>query len=223
MEEFEVMVSTIKRENKKWFLFLMVSLIFAYLTKGITLVFVLVSLFMVYLNNKKLMLIRKEYHEQDKILDVLKGLPSGYSVLNQVLIYDDNESKRIERVLIGPTGIFVIKTLAVKGEVVGTFEDEVWLVRDKESYISNPIKEVEVQVRQLATYLKGKGVQSWVQGLVYFSSEDTELNVQDNQTPVFLNNEDENRILRLYIESYVKEIISDGRKRQITELLSNVK
>jgi hypothetical protein len=77
--------------------------------------------------------------ENDRILTHMRRqLNTDYSI---AVDYPLNESNRIDYLLVGPPGLYVVKRMKIKGRLEGDVDSEKWLVEDggKKREISNPL------------------------------------------------------------------------------------
>lgn len=93
---------------------------------------------------------------------------------------------------------------------------------NKAKSIFNPIKQVGTQVYRVSELLKKSNINIWVQGAVFFTNYQCEVELQSNKIPVFsIREEGENEILK-YISSYENNNskISIKTKEEIISILS---
>ena len=86
----------------------------------------------------------------------------------------------------------------------------------------NPIKQVSTHTYRLANFLKNRGVQVWVQGIVYFSNFDAELRISNisEKTPVFSRAENGENNMRNYKTEYpAKKKLSREDVAKIVKIL----
>ncbi|MCM3473579.1 hypothetical protein, partial [Brevibacillus borstelensis] len=70
-------------------------------------------------------------------------------------------------------------------------------------------------------HLKKHSLDTWVQGIVYFSNPDAEVNVNSEKIPVFSFEDGPNQIVR-YVMDHEGETLSAEKARRIVNLLSNL-
>ncbi len=116
--------------------------------------------------------------------DVLKGLPEGYTVVRNAVIEHQGRRSELDLIVVGKTGVFVVETKNMKGHIYGDCSDNMWR---KEKHRGNnvykdefysPVKQVSTHVYRLAGYLRERGVRVFVEGAVYFASEEAELHLK---------------------------------------------
>ena len=112
----------------------------------------------------------------------------------------------------GENGVFVIETKNHNGTIVGNTADERWTQHkvgqkggqySKDMY--SPVKQVGTHVFRLSKFLKQNGINVWVQGIVYFSTYQAVVEVNENLNnapPVFAASEDGVREMVHYISDY---------------------
>lgn len=143
---------------------------------------------------------------EEKARKTIESLPDDYIGFSNLNVTYEGKKSELDMVVVGKTGVFIIETKNYTGEIYGD-ADAHDLNREKESrsgeiYTSkfyNPIKQVGTHTYRLANYLRAKGIDVWVQGVVYFSNPDVELNIKHiSKIPVF----DSASELQGYITNY---------------------
>lgn len=166
---------------------------------------------------------------ENKAKSILKRLSSDYYVLNDLSIEIEGKTSQIDNIVVGSNGIFVIETKNINGHIVGDAnsnnitQHKVGRKGGKYSKtIYNPIKQVGTQVYRVSELLKKSNINIWVQGAVFFTNYQCEVELQSNKIPVFsIREEGENEILK-YISSYENNNskISIETKEEIISILS---
>ncbi|USG65111.1 NERD domain-containing protein [Brevibacillus ruminantium] len=159
---------------------------------------------------------------------LLGSLPESYAVLSDITIEVEGKRSQIDHIVVGPTGVYVIETKNLNGSIVGSESDH-QLVQHKigrrggeySKSFYNPVKQVGTHVYRLATYLKKYSLDTWVQGIVYFSNPDAEVNVNSEKIPVFCFEEGPNQIIR-YVMDQEAETLSVEKTKRIVDLLSKL-
>lgn len=148
---------------------------------------------------------------ETKTTQIIQKFPDTYSVITNAVINHDGRTSEIDAILIGPRGIFIIETKHHNGEIVGNSHDEKFTqykIGQGGTPYSNqfysPIKQVSTQVYRLSSYLKEKGINDWVQGIVYFSNPAATVEVEFdyNEIPVFSKSNDGEKELMAYVDNY---------------------
>lgn len=136
---------------------------------------------------------------------ILRLLPGDYHIFPGLRVTDEKGSNEMDLVVLGPTGIFVVEAKNYKGKLTGDWSDHtlykkrvkitrralLWRIRrevgkPEETY--SPLKQVGKQVYRLSRYLKEQGVDSWIQGCVWFVNPSLEIavtNRENRSLPVF--------------------------------------
>lgn len=115
---------------------------------------------------------------EDVTLDILRGLPDSYTILNQIAL-PNKESRtgktECDVIVVGPNGIFVIEVKNNNSKILGSETSRDWTVnkvgRGGTPYtktIRNPIRQVKNQIWVLRSFLKG--YKFWIEGIVYLSN-----------------------------------------------------
>lgn len=145
---------------------------------------------------------------EDLTLGLLATLPNSYTILNQIELPNPEAKKgftELDFIVIGPNGIFVIEVKNNNGRIVGSEDEKEWTVykvgRKGTPYTSslrNPIKQLKGQIWILSRWLKERGHKAWIDGVVYFSNPDSDIEFLGTPSfPIFHNSG-----LTNYIQSY---------------------
>lgn len=166
---------------------------------------------------------------ENKAKSIFEKLSDDYYVLNDLSIEIGGKTSQIDNIVVGSNGIFVIETKNINGHIVGDVNSnsvtQHKIGRKGGEYsrtMYNPIKQVGTHVYRVSELLKKNNINIWVQGTVFFTNNQCEVELQSNRTPVFSIREDgENEILK-YISSYENNnsTISIKTKEEIVSILS---
>lgn len=135
----------------------------------------------------------------------LAELGSGYSLFNRLRVPCRGVERKLDGVVVGPNGIFVIKIKHCQGKITGSETDPCWRqhksVNGRElstaDEFPSPIIEVKYGVLALRKYLASRGIRIWVQGIVVMADPRGAFSVHAVATPVLKIGE-----LAGYIRSY---------------------
>lgn len=163
---------------------------------------------------------------EDSTLDVLAALPDSYVILNQIELPNPESKKgftELDFIVIGSNGVFVIEVKNNNSRVVGTEEEKEWTIykigRKGTPYTSsmrNPIKQVKGQIWILSKYLKERGHKAWIDGVVYFSNPNIDVEfLGAPSVPIFHNGG-----LTNYIQSYRPKFPVKNADKIVHSLLS---
>ena len=119
------------------------------------------------------------------------SLPEGYHVFTNVTISYDNYSQETDLIIVGMKGVYIIEVKNHNGKIVGDAEAAEWMQhkigRGGGRYskkIHNPVKQVKGQVYKLSKFLKGQGINVWVEGAILFTNEKVSVNVSNSSIPI---------------------------------------
>lgn len=158
-------------------------------------------------------------------LDILKqGLPDTYYIINNAEIYYDDRHNELDLIVIGPSGIYIVETKKWFGTISGSYSDR-YLIQvnkdgTKEHY--NPVKQVATHVDILQRFLKAKGVQNWIQGVVFFVHPKSTLqitNIPHNGIPLFSLPADGKDQLLTYLKRTVPRTLSQSEIEKIANII----
>jgi len=154
---------------------------------------------------------------EDIAVEILKELPDGYTIYNQVDI--PNEKSRTgfneaDLIVVGPNSIFVVEVKHNNGNIVGTYGDREWTVNkvgrggtEYSNSMRNPIFQVKNVVRLLLEDMKKKKSRAWIQGIVLFSNDSAEISISGTSNiPVLRNDEFVEYILSYLSKSSISSL-----------------
>ncbi|HBA87179.1 MAG TPA: hypothetical protein DCZ75_04080, partial [Geobacter sp.] len=125
---------------------------------------------------------------EDATLKVLSTLPDSYFILNQLMIPSAGGRSgfsEMDFVVVGPNGLFVIEVKNNNSRIAGSEEDREWVIHKVgrrgtpySSHMKNPIKQVKGQIWALTNFLKERRHKAWIDGIVYFSHPQCQVEVR---------------------------------------------
>lgn len=125
---------------------------------------------------------------EDRASKELKKLEKPYKVYSNVKIKLDGDPAEFDFVVVGPNGIFIIENKNYNGTIEGHTDDEKWTQKKSgkgsspyTTTIYNPISQMKRQKYILINYLKGKGIEAFVTGFIYFSNYYVNLRISGNR------------------------------------------
>ena len=166
------------------------------------------------LHSQKIDKLKAGVDGEDATVDFLTSLPDDYSIVSNAIVRLEGRQGELDNIVIGPNGVFVIETKNRNGEISGSYNDknltQYKIGRGGTPYTNefyNPIKQVATHVYLLSNLLKQSGINTWVQGIVYFSNPDAEVNVEFeyNKTPVFSYSDNGESEMYTYITEHKAE------------------
>lgn len=136
---------------------------------------------------------------------VLATLPEGYTVFQNVIVTYDNKKCEIDNIVVGRSGVFIVEVKNHNSYIEGDLKDIYWtqhkVGRGGTHYTDemyNPVKQVGTQIYCLANYLRQNGVNTYIEGIVYFANKSCLLSLTGNSdVSVFSSSDnDEERLCR---------------------------
>lgn len=135
--------------------------------------------------------------------EVLSTLPDGYTVFQDVIVTYDNKKSEIDNIIVGRSGVFIVEIKNHNSHIEGDVKDIYWTQRKvgrggtpytDEMY--NPVKQVGTQIYCLANYLRQNGVNTYVEGMVYFANKTCSVSLTGNSdiSVYSSSNSDEDRL-----------------------------
>jgi hypothetical protein len=181
------------------------SIVSIFMITPFSIIGVVISIFLIKIITNKINIIKFGLQGEKEVLQTLKKLPKGYTVLSDVSIVDKNKSSQIDFVVIGINGIFIIESKHVKGTIKGNVNDK-YLSKvkvtggGKNTYIKqmyNPILQILGHKKGITKLLKKHNYSYAVSPMVYFSN-DAKVNLKSSKVKIFIK---ENELLK-YIKNY---------------------
>lgn len=163
---------------------------------------------------------------EERTQELIMRLPDTYTAISDISVEYENKTSQLDHVIVGPTGVFVVETKNLNGEIVGNaFDHELQqnkIGRNGGEYsrnFYNPIKQVGTHVYRLSGILKDHNIKTWVQGIVYFSNPDAEVHVDGDKIPVFSYSNGGSKDLINYILDYDKTPLTQEDQANIIDIL----
>lgn len=148
--------------------------------------------------------------------DVLSTLPDSYIVFQNVIVSYNGKESEIDNIVVGKSGVFIIEVKNHNGYIVGDLEDTYWIQhkvgRGGTPYtneIYNPVRQVRKHIYCLANYLRSKGTNTYIEGMVYFVNDACRLRLAGNSN-VFVFSSYEQAA-----EHICSKILSGNNKRDL--------
>lgn len=118
---------------------------------------------------------------------VLSMLPDDYTVFQNVIVSYGNKKSEIDNIVVGKSGVFIIEVKNHNGHIVGNLGDICWTQHKVgcggmpyTNEIYNPVKQVGTHIYRLSNYLRHEGVNTYIQGMVYFVNKNCQLSLTGN-------------------------------------------
>lgn len=109
---------------------------------------------------------------------ILSALPDGYTIFQDVIVTYGNKKSEIDNIIVGRSGVFIVEVKNHNGHIEGDLKDKYWtqhkVGRGGTPYADemyNPVKQVGTQIYCLANYLRQNGVNTYIEGMVYFANK----------------------------------------------------
>lgn len=164
---------------------------------------------------------------EKEVLKLLSSLPKRYKVVSDLHIQGKHTSSQIDYVIVGSNGVFVVETKNIKGHIKGRIGDrnltQIKTGKGGREYrrdMYNPVFQVKGHALGLTKLLRKNNRHSIVQGVVYFSNEESQVDMTSGDITVLVKNRDD---LLKYIKQYKKEGIklTPNEQSKIVELLKD--
>ncbi len=170
-------------------------------------------------------IVRSGLKGEKEVLKLLSELPRRYKVISDLHIQGKNTSSQIDYVVVGANGVFIVEAKNIKGHIQGRTTDkyltQVKIGKGGREYkrdMYNPVYQVKGHVIGVSKVLRKHNWQHVIQGVVYFSNEESQVDMKSGEIAVLVRNRDD--LLR-YIKQYKKDGVKLAPHEQdkIVELL----
>lgn len=118
---------------------------------------------------------------------VLSTLPDSYTVFQNVIVTYDNKKSEIDNIVVGRSGVFIVEVKNHNSHIEGDLKDIYWtqhkVGRGGTPYTDemySPVRQVGTQIYCLANYLRQNGVNTYIEGMVYFVNKACLLSLTGN-------------------------------------------
>jgi hypothetical protein len=167
---------------------------------------------------------------EEETAQLLRRLPSNYTVISDLSITVNNHSSQIDHVCVGPTGVFVIESKHVRGIIHGDPQDQSWsqdkvrngqVIEQKTLY--NPLKQVATHVHRVTQMLQRDRLRHPVQGIVYFSNPGAKVQITHHDIPIFSVAKDgEHRLLEYIRQHGTNRLTGEDQKKIVNRLKRHI-
>ncbi len=173
---------------------------FGLILTALSVVVFLICIIIIISKQNELAIKRQGVLGEDNAADILcRRLSDDYTVFQNCVITLDGKSSEIDFIVVGENGIFVIEAKNRNGTIEGNYKKDRWL-QHKVGYkggsysaeFYSPVKQVSTHIFRLAGFLRQNGIRSHIDGAVFFSNADTELEISGTMgnIPVFCREKD---------------------------------
>ncbi|WP_051623499.1 nuclease-related domain-containing protein [Clostridium hydrogeniformans] len=183
----------------------------------------------IYLSKKKNIL--KQCIEGEKnFLKLAERLPKNYKVIHNLNLNYDGKKSKVDVVVVGDSGVFVIDIKNVTGTIKGNVYDEdlIQIKKTKEgdefeNKMFNPLPEVNSNSEKICAFLKENHIYINVQSMVVFVDDNVNLDLNGTcPTAYFEINDSKENLFINYITNYNTDVhLSKYDKKNIVSLLCN--
>lgn len=154
-----------------------------------------------------------------------KYLPDNYTVIQNLEIFYNDGTSEIDNIVVGNTGVYIIKVKNIKGELIGNYNEKNWIQYKTDQYgiehtkeLYNPVKQVGTHIYRLKNYLKDNKMVLHINGAVYCVNPETVLSIDEEQNKIPIFTYDSTQEMINYIMNG-KEKLSEKTIEKIIELL----
>ncbi len=190
---------------------------FGLILTALSVVVFLICIIIIISKQNELAIKRQGVLGEDNAADILcRRLNDDYTVFQNYVITLDGKSSEIDFIVVGENGIFVIEAKNRNGTIEGNYKKDRW-IQHKVGYkggsysaeFYSPVKQVSTHIFRLAGFLRQNGIKTYINGAVFFASEETILNVsgEPDKIPVFTREKDLLRFIKKNENKLSTEII----------------
>lgn len=162
--------------------------------------------------------------------EILLKLPDGYTIFQNATIIYEGKTSEIDNIVVGRSGVFIVEVKNHNGNITGDYRDTYWtqykVGRGGTPYskeIYSPVKQVGTHIYRLANYLRDNGVNTYIEGIVYFTNKKCVVRITGNSStiPVYTCFDgDEARLFRRILTG--EHILSGKSINHICKLLNQL-
>ena len=129
-----------------------------------------------------------------RALELLSELDDNYTLFYSVNIPPTAEARaaQLDIVVVGPTGLFIVEVKNMNSHIVGRYDEREWTQHkvgcqggkyERDFY--SPVKQIKTHIYKLSEFLKSENAGCYINPLVYFSNNETTLDVDGGDVPVY--------------------------------------
>ncbi|MBQ8869692.1 MAG: NERD domain-containing protein [Oscillospiraceae bacterium] len=228
------LINTVKQSYLKYTLLLALctaAVVFCAVTAvycfGITLVFIPFIVFIMLKLKRQREISAAGARGEKRVLSLLSRLPNDFYVITDIELVIGHKTAQMDYIIVGPTGVFVVETKNLKGNISGNANDEMLCKtkhfgngnsETKEFY--NPIFQVSTHARLLSQLLIKNGYYNEIATCVYFSHplSEVDLRGENPNARVFWGNLGGDRLL-MHILSYKGHELTGPKIKRLKKLI----
>jgi len=157
--------------------------------------------------------------------NTLKNLPEGYTVVRNAVVEYKGKSSELDLIVVGKTGVFVVETKNMKGDIYGNHIEKFWTKKKHrgnniyEDEFYSPVKQVSTHVYRLANFLRKKGVDVFVEGVVYFANPEAVLHIYDSDDGISVLSVSQGRDVLVKHITLGESVLNDSEVKKICKIL----
>lgn len=221
-------IDELKKNSNKWCIIAWISFFLIFVTKGLAFLVFIFALAKYGKYAKPLKLRKIGLKGQERTVKVFNNLPDSYTVISNLNLNIGNKPVIIDNLIVGPNGVFVVKTKSLNGSIEGDSDDK-FLIQQKvgrkggrySKEFFNPLIQVNSQVRKVSSFFNSKNLNEKIQGIVYFSNPDCSVYVNSIDTPVFSASASGTSELTRFILNYRNNNIPPEKQDAIIRVLTS--
>ncbi|MBR6391655.1 MAG: NERD domain-containing protein [Eubacterium sp.] len=178
-------------------------------------------------NTSELEILESGIKGERETMRILSRLPDSYTVFLNVRYAENCEA---DSIVVGKTGVFIVETKNVNGEITGYADENEWSQRKVGrggttygKYLKSPVKQVKRNIYHLSELFKKNGIRTYIEGVVFFSSPEADVAYirSENNIPVFVYSNARGRDMLNYIVNS-DEKLNEKSISKINKLISKL-
>lgn len=189
--------------------------------------FTLLSFYLI--NKKKRDITIKAHGNKGENLACKKLSQLNGNLFQNIIINEKEIRGEMDFILVNKKGVFIIESKHHRGIIQGNSSEQYLLYTKKSRQggkkytkkIYNPSKQVGTHVYKLSKYFKKNGINTWLEGIVYFSNPNVSLSISGNNSDKFF---DSHQKIKRFLVNYTprERILSNEQMNKICNLLRKI-
>ena len=201
-----------------------ISVVYSVIPLALSLVLILVTA----TNRKKHAVLKSGVNGEKATLQALKGLPKGYTVITNPVLYNRGSANELDFVVVGKNGVFIVEAKNYRGIIVGNTSQQSWKQikygkngNTYEKEVKNPIKQAHRQAGRMLELFKDLKITADVYQILYFADSNSELRITDDAVSNVAVIKGESALLDYILHTESKRTVKSDDIGKIRDIFKN--
>lgn len=175
-------------------------------------------------NRKKHSVLKSGVDGEKAAGQALKGLPKGYTVITNPVLYHRGSVNELDFVVVGKNGVFIVETKNYRGMIVGKTSQQSWKQikqgkngRTYEKEVKNPVNQACRQAKKMSRLLADLKITADIYPILYFADSNSELLITDDANSKVAVIKDEQGLLTYILRTEGKKTVKSD---DITKIIN---